>query len=67
MYKFQHCKLLLCMQTWRLRQFLAVEIVNPLGAACSCGTLEVVELIDIVSCWIPSCWCDLKRLLLSKS
>lgn len=33
MYKFQPCKLLLCMQGWCLRQFLSVEIINPLGVA----------------------------------
>lgn len=25
------CKLLLCVQGWCLRQFLGVEIINPLG------------------------------------
>lgn len=67
MYKFQPCKLLLCMQGWCLRQFLGVEILNPLGAACSCRTIKIVELIDTVSCWIHSCWYDLKQLLVSKS
>lgn len=67
MYKFPACKLLLCMQGWCLRQFLGVEIINHLGVSCSCRTLKVVELIDIESCWIHSCWCDLNQLLLSKS
>lgn len=45
MYKFQPCKLLLCMQGWCVRQFLGVEMVNPLGVACSSRTIKVVELI----------------------